>query len=205
MRIVKFLDTLQNNDTKYLLIFDNSKEKICISKAFVDFAIAGTQRGLSTIHIKHNFFHQSKVWRQVELQNLHFVLFKSLRDVMQVSMLSAHLGLGADLVDCNRDAKSVHYGNLLINFSPRTDDRLRYCTNTGSILPKFYVPESLKHLKFLNDEHTKCLYPPRVPIVSHKCKKSFLQSYPKELIRLICECLVYFLKRNLQSIKKHIT
>ena len=168
MTIVKFLDTLQ-------------KEKICIAKAFVDFAIAGRQRGLSTFYIKHNFFHQSKVWRQVELQNTHFGLFKSPRDVMQASMLSAHLGLGPDLVDWNRGAKSVHYGNLLIDFSPRTDDRLRYCINTGSILPKVYVPESLKHLKFLNEEHTKCLYPPRVPIVFPQMQITFPSVLPKRV------------------------
>ena len=72
-----FIDALKNNGTKYLLIFDNSCEEICNSKAFVDIATAGRHRGLSTIYIKHNLFHQSKLGRDVVLKNTHIVLFKS--------------------------------------------------------------------------------------------------------------------------------
>ena len=50
------IDSLKNNGTKYLLIFDDCCEEICISKAFVDIATAGRHRGLSTIYINHNFF-----------------------------------------------------------------------------------------------------------------------------------------------------
>ena len=76
-----FIDSLKNNGTKYLIIFDDSCEEICNSKAFVDIATAGRHRGLSTIYIKHNLFHQSKLGREVELQNTHIVFFKSPRDV----------------------------------------------------------------------------------------------------------------------------
>ena len=119
----EFIDSLKNNGTKYLLIFDDSCEEICNSKAFVDIAAAGRHRGLSTIYIKHNLFHQSKLGRDVELQNTHFVLFKSPRDVMQVTTLSTQLGLGAKLVDWYRDATSVPLGHSLIDLSPRTVDR----------------------------------------------------------------------------------
>ena len=95
----EFIDSLKNNSTKYFLKFDDSCEEICHSKACVDIATAGTHRGLCIIYIKHNLFHQSKFGRDVELQNLHIVLFKSPRDVMQVSRLSAQLGLGSELVD----------------------------------------------------------------------------------------------------------
>ena len=87
------MDSLKNNGIKYLLIFGDSREEICNSKAFVDVATAGGQIGFSTIYIKHNLFHQSKLGRDVELQNTHIVLFKSPRDVTQVSTLSAQLGL----------------------------------------------------------------------------------------------------------------
>ena len=53
----ELIDSLKNNGTKYLLLFDDSCEQICSSKAFVDIAIAGRHRGLSTICIKHNLFH----------------------------------------------------------------------------------------------------------------------------------------------------
>ena len=124
-----------------MLIFEDSCEEICNSKAFVDIATAGRHRGSSTIYNKHNLFHQSKLGRDVELQNTHIVLFKSLREVMQVTTLSAEFPLGSELVDWYRDALSVPFGHLLIDLSPRTDDRLRYCTNTGSIPSKFYIPD----------------------------------------------------------------
>ena len=37
----EIIDSLKNNGTKYLLIFDDSCEEICNSKAFVDIAPLG--------------------------------------------------------------------------------------------------------------------------------------------------------------------
>ena len=168
----EFIDLLQNNGTKYLLLFDDSSEVICNSKAFVDIATARTHRGPSTINIKHNLFHQSKLGRDVELQNTHIVLFKSPHDVMQVTTLSTQLGLGSELIDWYRDATCVPCGHLLIDLSPRTDDRLRYCTNSRSVPSKFYIPERLNHLRTLDDEHTKPLYSPSVPIAFPQMQQS---------------------------------
>ena len=177
----EFIDSLRNNGTKYLLIFDDSCEKIGNSKAFVDIATAGRHRGLSTIYIKHNLFHQSKLGRDVQLQNTHIVLFKSPGDVMQLTTLGAQLGLGSELVDWYRDATSVPFGHLLIDLSPRKDDRLRYGTNTGSIPSIFYIPERLKQSKNLDDEHTKSLYSPSVPIIFPQMQKSFPSVLPKRV------------------------
>ena len=134
-------DSLENNGTKYLLFFDDSCEEICNSEAFIDIATAGRHRGVSTIYIKHNFFHQSKLGRDVQLQNTHIVLFKSPRDVMQVTTLSTQLKFGSNLVDWYRDATSAPFSHLLIDLTPRREDRLRYCTKTGSIPSNFYIPE----------------------------------------------------------------
>ena len=155
-----------------MLIFDDSCEEICNSNASVDIATAGRHRGLSTIYIKHNLFHQSKKGRGVELQNTHIVLFKSPRDVMQVTTLSTQLGRSSELIDWYRDTTTVPFGDLLIDLSPRTDDRLRYCTNSGSVLSKIYILERLKHLGTFDDEHTKSLYSPRVPIAFPQMQKS---------------------------------
>ena len=40
-------------------------------------------------------------------------------------------------------------------------------------------------------------------LFSHKCKIPLLQSCPKEYIRFLCECIINFLKGNLNSIKRH--
>ena len=175
----EFIDSLKNNGTKYLLIFDKSCEDICSSMAFVHIATAERCRGLSTIYIKHNLFRQSKLGRDVVLQNTHIVLFKSPRDLMQVTTLSTQLGLGSQLVDWYRDATSVPLGHLLIDFSPRTDDRLRYCTNTGSITSNFCIPDRLKQSKISGDEHTKFLYSQVVPFIFPQMQKSFPSVLPE--------------------------
>ena len=118
-------------------------------------------------------FHQNKLGRDVEFQNTHIVRFKSPRDVMSVSTLSAQLGLGSELIDWYGDATPVPYGHLLIDLSPRTDDRLRHCTNIGSIPSKFYIADRLKQSKFLEVEHTKSLYSPKVPVIFPQMQKSF--------------------------------
>ena len=94
----EFIDSLKNNGTKHLLNFDDSCEEICNSKAFVVIATAVRHWGLSTIYIEDNLLHQSKPGSDVELQNTHTVLFKSHRDVMQVTTFSTQLGLGSELV-----------------------------------------------------------------------------------------------------------
>ena len=143
----EFINSLKSNGTKYLPIFDESCAEMCNSKEFVDIATTFRHRGFSTIHIKYNLFHQSKLGRDVELQNTDIVLFKYPRDVHQVPTLSVQLGLGSTLVDWYWDATSVPFRHLLIDFSPQTDDHLRYCTNSRNIPSMFYVPDNLKHLK----------------------------------------------------------
>ena len=122
---------------------------------------------------------------------------------MQVSTLSAQLGLGPELVDWYRDATSVLYDHLLIDLSPHRDDRLHYCTNTGSIPSKFYIPERPKQSKILDDEHKNLSTLQMFQSFCHICKSLFLQSCPKEFVRFFCEKIINVLKGNLQSIKKH--
>ena len=99
----------------------------------MDTATAGRHRRFSTIYTKHKLFHQSKLGRDVELQNTQTVLFKSPRDVHQVATLSVQLGFGSTFVGWYRDATSVPFGHLLIDLCPQTDDCLRYCTKSGNI------------------------------------------------------------------------
>ena len=126
----------------------------------MDIVTAGRHRGFSTIYFNHNLFRKSKLERDVELQNTLNLLFNTPRDVQQVAKLSVQLGFGSALVYWYRDARSISFGLLLIDLSPRTGDRSRYCTNSGNISSEFYVSNNLKQLKSLDDEHTKSLYSP---------------------------------------------
>ena len=48
---------------------------------------------------KQNLFHQSEQKRRGELEHMHIVLFKSPRDVIEVSTRSPQLGRGWKLFD----------------------------------------------------------------------------------------------------------
>ena len=89
-----YIDSPKDNGTRYLMFFEVSCEEIYRSKPFVDFASARRHRGLSIIYIKHNLWHQTKLGRDVQLENTHFVLFTSPGDVMQIKTLKAQPGLG---------------------------------------------------------------------------------------------------------------
>ena len=148
-------------------------------------------------------FHQSKLGRDVELQNTHVVLFMSPRAVMQVSTPSAQSGLGSQLVDWYREATSLPDGYILIDLSPHSGDRLRYCTNTGSIPSKLHIADRLKRSKILNNEHTIALYSPSVPIFFPQMQNLHLQYCQKEFLRFLCKCILNLLKGNLQSRKRN--
>ena len=105
--------------------------------------------------------------------------FQLPRDVQKVAPLSVQLGLGSALVDWYRDATSVPFVHLLIELSPRTDDRLRYCTKSGKIPSRFYVLDNLKHLKYLDDEHTKFLFSPSFPALFPRMQNSVSKNLSK--------------------------
>ena len=122
---------------------------------------------------------------------------------MHVTTLSTQLGLGSELVDRYRDATSVPSGHLLIDLSPRTDDRLRYCTNTGCSPLKFFYPGPAEAVKNFGRWTHQLSTLEVFQSFSHKCKILFPQSWPKEFIRFLCECIMNLLKGNLQRIKRH--
>ena len=99
---------------------------------------------------------------------------------MQVTTLDAELDLGSKLSDWYRDATCAPFGHFLIYLSPRTKDRLRYCTDSSSVPSKFYNPERLKHLRTLDDEHTKSLHSPCVPMAFPQLQKLLSTVLPEK-------------------------
>ena len=153
-----------------MLLIDDYCEEISNSK-FVKFATAERHRELNTKHIKQNLFHQSKVGRDVELQNTHIVLFKSPREVLQTNTLRQQLGLQSQLKEWYQDATSITYGLFLIDFTPKTVDSLKYCANSGSTQPKISFTSKNRH-KNLEDEHNIRLYTPNISNVFPKTIKT---------------------------------
>ena len=121
---------------------------------------------------------------------------------MQLNTLSTQLGLGSELVDWYRDATCVPYGHLLIDLSPWTDDRLRYFTNSGSVPSRFHIPDRLKHLCTLDDEHTKSLYSPIVRIAVPQMQKPPSSVLPKRVFPVSMRMQSKSIQRKLANHKK---
>ena len=91
---------------------------------------------MSVIYIKHNLYHKSSIGRDAELQLTHIVLFKSARDVQQIARLGQQLGV--NLIEWYKDATKYPYGHLMIDLNPKTNDLLRYSTDSSVAPTKFY-------------------------------------------------------------------
>ena len=172
----EFIDSSKNKGPRHLLIFENSVEKIRNSNKFVVIALAGSYRGLKTLYFKHKLFHWSKLCA-IETQ---------IRTSLLVSKRST----------CSLRS----FYDWFVATNRRFTTLLH---NTGSSPSKFYIPDRLKHIKLLDEEHTTSLYSSSVLINFHICPNPFLQSWSKNFIRFLCQCILNFFKRNLQSIKTH--
>ena len=176
-------------------------QKSAKNKEIVHITTTGRHRAFSTIHIKHNLFHQSKLGCDVELQNTDIVLFKSPRYVHQIKLLRVQLCLRSTIIDWFCDATSVPFGRLLTGLSPRT-------VLFRNVPSKFKVPEELKHLKHLDKENTNFLYCASVPTLFCTSKFHILKTCPKIFFQCLSEGVVYLLQGNLQErktnhVKKH--
>ena len=82
-----FISQLEN----CLLVFDDSCEEIYNDKEFPKLATAGRHRNISVIYVKHNLFQQSKWSRTIDLDTTHIILFKSTRDIQQITYIGKQL------------------------------------------------------------------------------------------------------------------
>ena len=169
------IENLPDYGTKSLLIIDKSCEEISSFKQFL----------------------QSKLGRDVELQNTHIVLFKSRRDVSQIVTLSQQLGLRSRLKAWYQDAMSIPYGHLLIQLTPKTVDSLRYSFDSGSVTNKIDLPAGRDSLWTIS-----ILYVSILPVfrkLSMILLKQFILSCPKDFNQFLSECLVNLIRGELRK------
>ena len=103
-------------------------------------------RKLSVIFLTQNLYNQAKSARTITLNTWYLIVFKNVRDASQISTLGRQLfpGHSGVLVDAYRDAMKTPYGYLVIDMSPRGQDktRLRTFVFPGEE-PIVYVPKIL--------------------------------------------------------------
>ena len=84
-------------------------------------------------------FRQSKLSCVAELENTKTVLFKSLRDRLQVTNMGTQLRRESELFDWYRESQTVLYRRFLIDLQQLTNERLLYSTNNASNASIFHT------------------------------------------------------------------
>ena len=72
------------------------------------------------------------------------VFFKSTSGVLQINSFSHNLGLGSQLKEGYHNATSIPCVHLVIDLTPKTIYPLKYSTNSGSVLPTFFLQQEQK-------------------------------------------------------------
>ena len=151
----EFISQLEN----CLLVFDDSCEENFNDKEFSKLATTGRHRNISVIYVKHNLFQQSKWSRTIDLNTTHIILFKSPRDIQQITYVGKQLNNTNFLKESYELATKQPFGHLLIDLDPKTSDSLRYCSNSVQPGPTiFYLPSSKAVITTLTDERERVMY-----------------------------------------------
>ena len=142
-----------------LFVFDISCEEIYQEQAFVKLAVTGRHGKLHCIFVKHNLFHESKWSRTIDLNTTHVILFKSLRDLQQFDNFGRQLKQLDFIREAYQRATTKSFGHLLIDFDPKTNDVLRFCSIIVAPQPTtFYIPSSTAKETLLTIEREKIAY-----------------------------------------------
>jgi hypothetical protein len=123
-----YLDVSQRN----LIVLDDLMAQSGKDKPNSDLFMKGSHhRNLSIIYIVQNIFHQGKEMRNISLNAHYILLFKSLRDKQQISMLARQINPGKvqEFMRSYEDATSLPHGYLMLDLKQTTDDQQRLKTN----------------------------------------------------------------------------
>ena len=84
---------------------------------------------MSVIYLNQNLYDQGKCARTLNLNTAYTVLLKNPRNTQQVALLGRQLGMGSALKSAYLDATSKPYGYLVVDLSPKSDEKYRLRSN----------------------------------------------------------------------------
>ena len=128
-------------------------------------------------------------------------MFNSPRDVSQINTLNQHLGLGSQLEEWYQDAPSVPFGHLFIDLTTKTVDLLRYCSNSGSVPLKSFLPARIE-TSFWTMSIQYVFSLPISENFSQKLRKQFILNCPEKLIQFLSKCLANLLRGEPHDLRK---
>ena len=141
-----------------LVVVDDLYQDACEAGMFLNLVVAGRHRNIHLMTLRHNIYQAAKNSITIDLSVTQMILFKSPRDVQQIGVLGRQLRDRKLLLEAYKRATRKHFGHLMIDLDPQTDQKMKYCSNCGSSQPRvFYIATTLTK-EILNDESTRLLY-----------------------------------------------
>ena len=142
---IEFFSNLNKDSAKILIIDDFSNEKQDIAKITQMFTRVSHHCNISIFFMTQNMY--EKGIRTISLNSHYLVLFKNLRDSLQIKMISRQIfpENSSFLLDAYNDATAKPYGYLIIDLTQKCHDLLRVRSN---ILPSdnprnvVYIPKN---------------------------------------------------------------
>jgi hypothetical protein len=125
------LNDLSDENVCNLVVLDDLMESVTASPEMENLFVKGMHhRHLSILYLNQNLYCKGKHSRTINLNTHVLVLMKNPRDVSQLQCLArqAFLGKGTFLLEAYRDATSLPYGYLILDFSPSANEDYRVRT-----------------------------------------------------------------------------
>ena len=111
-----YLDDLQHE-------VSNNKE---IEKLFTQLS---HHNNLSVIYINQNLYYQGKCARTMNLNTAYTVMLKNPRNIQQAALLGMQIGMRKVLKEAYQDVNKKQYGYLIVDLSPKSNEKYRLRTN----------------------------------------------------------------------------
>ena len=95
------------------------------------FFVGAHHRCLSIITLNQNLYAQGPKAKSIQLNTAYLILFRSLRDVQQISVLSRQVAPGqhSSFMEMYKDVMLEKYGYLILDFTPSGKDEWRFRTH----------------------------------------------------------------------------
>lgn len=123
-------DITKNNQHNIIILDDLMREVIKNTDMELLFTRGSHHKKLTVIYLNQNMFCQGKNARTISLNSHYIVLFRNLRDCSQIQKLGQQLypGKGNLLVEAYKSCTQSPFGYLVIDLSPRSDEKYRLRT-----------------------------------------------------------------------------
>jgi hypothetical protein len=140
-----FINEWSNAATPTLIVLDDLIEKVCSSEAMLHlFTVQVHHLSISTIVLSQSLYPLGKYGRVYSLNCTYIVLFRNLRDGLQIRRFGGQLFPYNPkyFMQAYEHATSIPFGNLIIDIHPHSDRKyqLRSCILYDDI-PIIYVPK----------------------------------------------------------------